>query len=175
MDTGKPSYIISIGGILAALAVLLQSAPVYMPGVGLILSPLATLPAAMGFMVSVRMGLSVYGASSLILLMISPQEAAIFALATGLLGIPLGIGYGKPFLLSAASGFLSMLIGLELLVHLVALPVFGDLTPKGGLPAELLFFAPFCLAYSVLWVFTVNWAAGMLGKSGMMPFKHSKP
>lgn len=46
---------ISLGGVLTSITVLLQSAPIFLPAVGLIISPLSTLPVAVASLPDVVM------------------------------------------------------------------------------------------------------------------------
>jgi hypothetical protein len=95
MQSNTPARLVSIGGIFAAFAILLQSSPVFLPGIGLLLSPFASLPIALASAASIYLGIITMLSSASILLLISPQEAVIFLLATGLLGLVLGASYNK--------------------------------------------------------------------------------
>ena len=78
-------YQIGLGGILTSITVILQSAPVFLPIIGLILSPFSTLPVALAALINVYLGLGVFTSSLFILLIVSIQEGAIFLFATGIL------------------------------------------------------------------------------------------
>lgn len=54
------SRFICIGGILTTVAVLFQSAPVFLPAIGLDLSPLSTLPIAIAAVFNISLGFTVF-------------------------------------------------------------------------------------------------------------------
>ncbi|AFS77558.1 hypothetical protein Curi_c04830 [Gottschalkia acidurici 9a] len=54
------SRFICIGGILTTIAVLFQSAPVFLPAIGLALSPLSTLPIAIAAVSNISLGFTVF-------------------------------------------------------------------------------------------------------------------
>ncbi|MCD8509028.1 MAG: hypothetical protein LRY73_03500 [Bacillus sp. (in: Bacteria)] len=81
---------VSVGGMLTAFAVIFQSAPVFLPMVGLAFSPLSTLPIAIAAYLKISLGIAVYVSSALILTFIYLQEAIILVFTTGLLGVSIG-------------------------------------------------------------------------------------
>jgi len=164
MKIDTPARAISTGGIFTALACILQSSPVWLPGAGLFLSPFATLPAALAAIMSIPLGVVVYLASAFLLMVISPQEAAIFLLATGLLGLFLGIGHRKEMLHRILISGTALFIGLLFLTHLALIPVFGGMTPR-SLWAEFLVYLPFSLLYAALWAYIMRFAVSRLGKT----------
>ena len=123
MKINNPAQIVSIGGILTTLAVLFQSLPVFLPGMGLIISPLATLPIALAAVGSTNLGVILLFSSTLILLLISPQEAVIFLFATGLLGLTLGASYNKRIPQSIATATITLFTGINILIHIVGIIV----------------------------------------------------
>lgn len=78
---------ISIGGILTTIAVIFQSAPVFLPVIGLAFSPLSTLPIALAAFYNISLGIAMFFSSALILTLVSVQETVILLFTTGLLGI----------------------------------------------------------------------------------------
>lgn len=143
---------ISFGGVLTAITVLLQSAPVFFPGLGLLLSPFSTLPVIIGAVYQIPMGLLVYFSAIIILLYIHLQEAIIFLFTTGLLGIVIGsFLYRKGLLFSIIFSFFVLTLGIISLTYVAKIPAFGDAT--GSLPifVTLLLFSLFSLVYVTLW------------------------
>ncbi len=162
MSINKSAQTVSIGGILTSLAILFQSAPIFLPGMGLILSPLATLPIALATIRSSYLGAMVYLSSALVLILVSPQEAAIFMMTTGLLGLSLGISHNKRIVPSIASCTIVLFIGINLLKNVIGLAVFGGLTPEAPFLVEAAVFLLFALVYSLVWVFLVRFCAHIL-------------
>jgi hypothetical protein len=78
---------ISVGGMLSTIAVIFQSAPVFLPVIGLVFSPLSTVPIALASFYNISLGITVFFSSALILTLVSLQETIIFLFTTGLLGI----------------------------------------------------------------------------------------
>ncbi len=156
MSINKSAQTVSVGGILTALAILFQSAPIFLPVMGLILSPLSTLPITLATMRSRYLGMMVYLSSTLILLLLNPQEAIIFMMTTGLLGLSLGISYNKKIVPSMAISTVTLFIGINLLKNAMGLAVFGGMTPEAAFIIEAAIFALFAFAYSVVWLFLIK-------------------
>src|SRR5690554_678507 len=81
---------ISVGGILTAVTVLFQSAPLFFSVAGLALSPFSTLPIAIAAASNVSLGFAVFFSSILIQSIFSVEETIILFFTTGLLGIVMG-------------------------------------------------------------------------------------
>lgn len=60
MNKMNISSFICVGGILTTLAVIFQSAPVFLPAIGLFLSPLSTLPIAIAAISNIPLGIIVF-------------------------------------------------------------------------------------------------------------------
>lgn len=163
MKINTPARGISAGFIFTALILLFQSAPVWLHGLGLFLSPLATLPAALATVLSIPLGVVVYMAAAFLLMIVSPQEAAIFLLGTGLLGLSLGIGHKKETLQRILISATALFIGLIFLTKLILIPVFGPLTPR-SLGVEFLVFLPFSLLYTSIWAAVIPFVLSRLDK-----------
>jgi len=163
MKIDTPVRAITIGGILTVLILLLQSAPAWLHGVGLLLSPLATLPIALAAILSIPLGAVVYIAAAFLLMIIIPQEAAIFLLGTGLLGLSLGVCHKKETLQRILIPATALFIGMVFLTKLALIPVFGALTPR-SLGVELLVFLPFSLVYTGVWVVIISYAVPLMDR-----------
>lgn len=156
---------ISIGGILTALTVLFQSAPVFLPAIGLFLSPLSTLPIAIAGYYSITLGISVFFSSMLILSFISVQEAVILLFTTGLLGIVIGTFlYRKGILVSILFSFIILSLGIMTLTFIVGIQAFGDLTSSVSIPTTILIFTSFSLVYVSIWNISVRKFINYLNK-----------
>jgi hypothetical protein len=148
----EKAKIVCFGGLFSALAVLLQSAPVFFPGFGLAISPFSTLPAALAAAVSPATGIISYLCAGGILFLINVQEAVIFIFATGILGLVLGLLQKRGVFIRAFAGGLALFIGLAVLYRGLKIEVFGPITGTAGeliLPVFLLFSE----AYALLWSF----------------------
>ncbi|MDF2484448.1 MAG: hypothetical protein K0R46_616 [Herbinix sp.] len=143
---------VTIGGVLSALTVILQSSPVFLPAIGLALSPFSTIPIAIAAVLNNYLGVAVLLSSTLILIILSPQEALILLFATGLLGVILGIMlYRKGIFISIIVSTVSLTVGMCVLTYLVAVPGFVEITGLFSLPLILLFFFLFSLIYVSVW------------------------
>lgn len=164
MDINNSAKTVSLGGILTAFAVLFQAAPVFLPGMGLILSPLATLPIALATIRSSHLGIIAFLSSAFILLLINPQEAIIFIMTTGLLGLSLGINHNKKIISSILVSATILLVGIILLKYIAGLAVFGGLTPNAPYIIEVSIFGLFTLFYSGIWVFIIKFITRFMKK-----------
>jgi len=68
-----------------------QSAGGFMPGLGFLISPLATFPIFLATYLSIRQGILSYTLTIFLLFIIQPSELIIFPFTTGLLGITIGV------------------------------------------------------------------------------------
>lgn len=144
--------LISIGGILTSIAVIFQSAPIFLPIIGLALSPLSTLPIALAAFYNISLGITVYFSSALILALVSLQETIILLFTTGLLGIGIGAFlYRKGILVSILFSSILLFLGMILLTFLLGFPVFGDLTSSVSTPLIILVYLSFSLIYAIIW------------------------
>lgn len=152
----KISHFISIGGILSAFAVLFQLSPAILPGVGLILSPMTTLPIAIAASLSFPLGFLTLLASAPIVFIFSPEECMIMLLTTGPFGIALGsvVNRSKPAALLWP--VLTLFTGMNLLTYVVQIAAFGDLTASFTIPVTLLAFIFFSFIYTILWKFLLE-------------------
>lgn len=148
----KTAKAICLGGILTSITVLFQAAPVFLPAVGMALSPFSTLPILLAAVLEIPLGVLTLFSSALLLLAISPQEAVILLLTTGPLGIAIGSlllrkGGKLTVLLSAGILFLGML----LMMYAVGIPTFGDFTESFSNIACILVYLVFSIVYVCFW------------------------
>ena len=84
---GTGSKWITLAGLLTAITVILHAAPTFLPVVGLALSPLSSMPVLIGALLFADRVLPMFLAAAALLFLINVQEAIIFLLATGPLGL----------------------------------------------------------------------------------------
>ncbi len=149
MNKMSISRFICIGGILTALAVLFQSAPIFLPAIGLFLSPLSTLPIAIAAASNIPLGFTVFFSSVLILAIISMQELLILLFTTGLLGIVIGtLLFRKGILISILFSSITLFLGMTFLTYIVSIPAFVDLASSLSTSLTFLIFFLFSLIYA---------------------------
>ncbi|WP_047983244.1 hypothetical protein [Ornithinibacillus californiensis] len=139
---------------LACLAAIFQSAGGFFPGIGYLISPLATAPILLCSMFSIPFGFMSYLLTIMLLVILQPTELIIFPFTTGLLG--LGIGASLHFLRKRitiiASGSVLLMVGIMSLLYVFRYPVLG---PVGSDSFSLLTTGGiflFTFLYSWLWV-----------------------
>ena len=148
----KMVQFVTIGGILTALTVMFQSSPVFLPAIGLTLSPFSTMPIAIAAVLSIYLGAAVLLSSTLILIIMSPQEALILLFTTGLLGTILGLLlYRKGRFLSIIVCAVTLTLGMLVLTYIVAVPGFVEIAGSLSLPLIILTFFLFSLIYVSIW------------------------
>lgn len=146
------SRFICIGGILTAVAVMCQSAPVFLPAIGLVLSPLSTLPIAIAAVFNISLGLTVFFSSALILAIVSIQETIILLFTTGILGIVIGtLLYRKGLKVSILFSSIILSLGMIFLTYIAGISAFVDLTSSLSAPLTFLIFFSFSLVYASIW------------------------
>ncbi len=164
----KKTYIICCGGILTGIAVLFQSAPVFLPAIGMALSPLSSLPMLLAAIIYIPMGLVVLFLSAIIIFIVSPQEAIIFLLTTGPFGITIGcLLYRKGWIFTLLLSTISLFSGIVILTYIVEIPAFGSLSKAFSL-IMILFYLIFSFLYSCLWTFCTRKFISKLRKLGLI-------
>lgn len=149
MNKMNVSSFICVGGILTTLAVLFQSAPIFLPAIGLFLSPLSTLPITMAAVCSIPLGFAVFFSSVLILTMISIQESIILLFTTGLLGIVMGaLLFRKGMISSILFSSVALSVGMACLTYIVGIPAFVDLASSFSTVLTFFIFFLFSIIYS---------------------------
>jgi hypothetical protein len=142
------------GAFLACMAAVLQAAGGFFPGIGLIISPFATLPILIGTMFSLRMGVLSYFLTILLLFILIPSELFIFPFTTGLLGIGIGAGFSffnkKLSIIMMGASFLTL--GILSLLYLFHFPVLGPVLSESFSFRATVGIFLFSLFYSWIWV-----------------------
>lgn len=152
---------LSYCAVLTIFAVLFQSSPVFLPLVGMFFSPFATFPIALASYESKSLGVASYASAGLILLFIYPEEALIFFLTTGIIGIPLG-AYTHSVIKSVAAAAGILFAGMNALTYLADIIIFGDTIPHASFLDSLLPYLLFSLGYSVAWLFIIKFLIKIL-------------
>lgn len=143
---------VSVGGMLAALTVIFQAAPVFLPAIGLVLSPLSTLPIAIAAASNILLGFSVLFSSSILLTIVSVQEALILLFTTGLLGIVIGALLNrKGIIISTLISGLALFLGMIVLTYVIGVPAFVEMARSLSTLLILFIFILFSLVYSSIW------------------------
>lgn len=149
INTGR---FICIGGILTAVAVLFQSAPVFLPAIGLALSPLSTLPIAIAAASNIALGFTVFLSSACILAIVSGQESIILLFTTGLLGIVIGtLLFRKGIMVSILFSSIALSFGMLFLTYIAGISAFEELTNWISTPLIFIAFFSFSLIYTGIW------------------------
>lgn len=122
-----PAKRLVITALLGSLAAIFQSAGNLIPGIGLFISPFATLPIFFAICYSSRVGILSYILTILLLFIIEPSELIVFPFTTGLLGIALGVSFlqfqRKIWIVSFSA--LSLVIGIMIVLDIFRFPVLG--------------------------------------------------
>ncbi|SFJ31486.1 hypothetical protein TPDSL_14980 [Terrisporobacter petrolearius] len=149
MNKMNMSSFICVGGILTTLAVIFQSAPVFLPAIGLFLSPLSTIPIAIAAFSNIFLGIAVFLSSVLILTMISIQESIILLLTTGVLGVVIGaLLFRRGIISSILFSSVALSLGITFLTYIIGIPGFVDLANSFSTTLAFLIFFLFSLIYS---------------------------
>jgi len=140
--------------LMASIATILQSAGGLLPGIGYVISPLATAPILLGSLISYRSSTLIYSLTICLLVIIQPSELLIFPFTTGLLG--LGIGWTLLALnnylgIVVVNGFL-LTIGICIPLYGIGFPVLGPVVSSPFNMMTLLIIFVSSLFYSWLWV-----------------------
>ena len=77
--------------LFSALAAILQSTGNFLPGIGYLISPFASLPILICTIISIPFGLKSYVLTFLLLILIQPGESFVFPFTTGIVGLGIGI------------------------------------------------------------------------------------
>lgn len=152
MQKLNTSRFICIGAILVALTVIFQSAPVFLPSIGLALSPFSTLPIAIAAVINISLGFIVFFASVLILVIVSVEETIILLFTTGVLGIVIGtLLYRKGIKISILVSSVALSLGMICLTYIIGISAFVELTRLISTPIIFLAYFSFSFIYACIW------------------------
>jgi hypothetical protein len=113
--------------LLSTFATMFQSAGGFMPGIGFLISILATLPIFLATCLSIRQGILSFTLTIFLLFIIQPSELIIFPFTTGLLGIAMGVAFLQLKRRIVVVSFLSicLLTGIMVILYVFRFPVLG--------------------------------------------------
>lgn len=152
MNRSRLIKLISVGGLFTSLTVLFQSAPVFLPVIGLAFSPFSTLPVAIAAIKNIYLGVAVFCSSAFLVFMVSPQESMILLSSTGLLGIVLGsLLHRRRTLVSIPASSLALTMGMIVLTHIAGVPAFVEFAEGIPFPVTLGVFLIFSVVYVIVW------------------------
>ncbi|MBE5106676.1 hypothetical protein IGI01_15735 [Bacillus thuringiensis] len=116
-----------ITALMGALATMFQAAGNLIPGIGLLISPFATLPIFFAICYSIRAGILSYILTIFLLFIIQPGELIVFPFTTGLLGIALGLSFlqFKRRIWVVSFSAICLLIGIMIVLDVFRFPVLG--------------------------------------------------
>lgn len=143
---------LTLGGLLIAITVIFQAAPLFFPGLGAFLSLLSTLPVAVAVAASgIRIGILVWAVSVILLQTINPLLSFILLFTTGPLGLSIGLScHSRALYKNLIATTAILFVGMVFLIRLVGLGSFTYfMLPKYILAVIILVC---CLVYSFLWI-----------------------
>jgi hypothetical protein len=143
-----------LAALLSALAATLQSTGNFLPGIGYLISPFASLPILICTIISIPIGLKSYGLTFLLLILIQPGESFVFPFTTGIVGLGIGIAL---LIIKRRIGiivFTSILLmgGICFLLYIVRFPVLGPIASTSLSLKVIGFIYIFSFIYSWVWV-----------------------
>ncbi|MFD0771175.1 hypothetical protein ACFQZ1_20740 [Bacillus sp. CGMCC 1.60114] len=116
-----------ITALLSTFAAMFQSAGGIMPGIGFLISCLATLPIFLVTYFSIRQGILSYILTIFLLFIIQPSELIIFPFTTGLLGIALSLAFlqFKRRIAVVSFSAVCLMVGIMIILYVFRFPVLG--------------------------------------------------
>ncbi|QGQ45861.1 hypothetical protein [Metabacillus sediminilitoris] len=150
----KKTMKLILGSIFACIAAILQAAGGFLPGIGYLLSPLATAPILLCSMFSIPFGVISYFLTIMLLFILQPTELIVFPFTTGLLGLCIGASFYffRKRLSIIATGTILLMLGMMSLLFILQFPVLGPVVSVSFsfLTTGSIFL--FAFLYSWLWV-----------------------
>ena len=139
--------------LLSALAAILQSTGNFLPGIGYLISPFATLPILICTIISIPFGLQSYVLTFLLLILIQPGESFVFPFTTGIVGLGIGIALLILKIRISIIVFTSILLmgGICFLLYIFHFPVLGPIASTSPSLKIMGFIYIFSFIYSWVW------------------------
>jgi hypothetical protein len=139
---------------LACVAAILQATGGLFPGIGYLLSPLATAPILLFSMLSLPFGVITYFLTVLLLVIFQPTELMVFPFTTGLLALGIGAAFYffKKRISIIVAGATLLMLGIMSLLFILRYPILGPAVDDSFsfLTTGIIFLSSFF--YSWLWV-----------------------
>lgn len=150
----KKTMKLILGSLFACIAVILQAAGGILPGIGFLLSPLATAPILLCSMFSIPLGIMSYFLTIILLFILQPSELIVFPFTTGLLGLGIGAAFYffRKRLSIIATGAILLMLGIIILLFIFHFPVLGPSVPDSFSFLITVWILLFAFLYSWLWV-----------------------
>lgn len=152
IDSYSKTMRLVVGALLGSITVILQSAGTF-AGIGYILSMMSTGPLVLASLLSLRIGVLTYFATTFLLVMFQPSEVLVFLFTTGLLGLSLGIGlkYIKRNIFIIPFVALSLTLGISILLYVFKIPILGPSATTHFSSIVILGIFSFSIFYSWIW------------------------
>lgn len=150
----NPHFQLILAAILSAIAAILQSAGGFLPIVGLLISPFATLPILLITINSILYGMLSYFTTIILIMVMQPTELFIFPFTTGLLGLAIGVGVNlkkRTISIVTLSGLI-LFLGILLLTYVIKFPILGPSVSAIMDWRMVLILISFCWLYVYIWV-----------------------
>ena len=140
--------------IFACMAAILQSAGGFLPGIGYLISPLATAPILLCTVFSIPFGVMAYVVTIMLLVVIQPTELIIFPFTTGLLALGIGaaLHFLKVRLNIIIAGAIALTLGIVAVLYIFQFPILGPVASSSFSLLTTGSILLFSLFYSWLWV-----------------------
>ncbi|MGF9965441.1 hypothetical protein [Bacillus rhizoplanae] len=142
-----------IPALLSIFATMFQSAGGFMPGIGFLISFLATLPIFLATCFSIRQGILSYTLTIFLLFIIQPSELIIFPFTTGLLGVALSFAFLqlKRRIVVVSFSATCLLVGIMIILYVFRFPVLGPTVDTTMDPKVIALI--FILSFLYCWIF----------------------
>jgi len=144
---------LAMTALMSALATMFQAAGNLIPGIGLLISPFATLPIFFAICYSIREGILSYVLTIFLLFIIQPSELFVFPFTTGLLGIALGVSFSRlrRRIWVVSFSAICLLIGIMIILDIFRFPVLGP-TVHTTLDIKIIL-SIFVLSFLYCWIY----------------------
>lgn len=153
-STSNKSKDMIVTAFFGAVAAIFQSAGGFLPGIGYLISPLATVPIVFSVVYSIRSGWMAYLLSIVLLMIIQPSEIIVFPFTTGLLGLGIGFGfvYLKKRISIIALASFSLFFGINMLLYGFRFPILGPSVQSSPDVTNVVYIYIFSFLYCWFWV-----------------------
>lgn len=152
-ETAMYTQKVILASFLSLMAAIFQSTGGFLPGIGYIISPLATVPIILSVIISYQLGFMAYITTILLLFIIQPSELLVYPFSTGLLGLGIGIGFRmlKKRLSIIILASFTLFIGILTALYIIKFPILGPVSNDVNTYTVLLIYI-FSIVYSWVWV-----------------------
>jgi len=143
-----------LAAFFSGLAAIFQSAGSLFPGIGYLISPLATAPVVICTILSVRLGFLSYLLAIVMLLFSHPSELLIFPFTTGLLGLAIGtcFFFAKSRLAAVMIACFALASGIFVVLYGLQFPLLGPAASAAPDIRIMFGIVLFSALYSWIWV-----------------------